>query len=476
MVLLFFPFVASFLGVIILQGNCATAQSQPPPCSVNCTITILSNAGCQLADIKSCLCTNEILQYELVVCVVSSCNRADQMIATQIFQDEICLGAPFPSRQAEIIRAEIILAVFTFPIVILRLISRVWIAHKLWWDDWMVILATVLMVPNTVIPIYTAYHGFGVHVWNVRVQDQIPSQQLYYVAQIFYALIQNIAKFSILFLYLRIFPTPQFRLAVKLSMVVIVCHTIAFTIGIGMQCLPVDSLWDLTIHGKCIDLNVFAISGAALSIFYDIVIMLLPISELKGLNLTLNKRIALCFMFALGSFACVTSMVRLKYLKDFKNTIDASWESTDVVLWSDIEICTAIICSCLMCIRPLLAKCFPALFASSNVSSTLKLNSKSVSSGLRSPWKVRGNRFSSRARSLGSANLSSMGGEGDEQMFVIQRPSVAESGGEGPSRAQDGLELEERGMTPTTSTTVGRERNVESSAEDLGVYHGGGER
>jgi len=151
-------------------------------------------------------------------------------------------------------------------------------------------------------------------------------------------------------------------------------------------------------------------------------------------------------------------------------------ESTDVVLWSDIEICTAIICSCLMCIRPLLAKCFPALFASSNVSSTLKLNSKSVSSGLRSPWKVRGNRFSSRARSLGSANLSSMGGEGDEQMFVIQRPSVAESGGEGPSRAQDGLELEERGMTPTTSTTVGRERNVESSAEDLGVYHGGGER
>lgn len=167
--------------------------------------------------------------------------------------------------------------------------------------------------------------------------------QLYYVAQIFYALIQNIAKFSILFLYLRIFPTPQFRLAVKLSMVVIVCHTIAFTIGVGMQCLPLDSLWDLTIHAKCIDIHVFAISGAVLSIFYDIVIMLLPISELKGLNLTLKKRIALCFMFALGSLyasyhspppipesninvfsACVTSMVRLKYLKDFYPTIDAS--------------------------------------------------------------------------------------------------------------------------------------------------------
>jgi hypothetical protein len=124
---------------------------------------------------------------------------------------------------------------------------------------------------------------------------------LYYVAQIFYALIQNIAKFSILFLYLRIFPTPKFRLAVKLSMAVIVCHTIAFTIGVAMQCLPLDNLWDPKIPAKCIDLHVFAICGASLSIFYDIIIMLLPISELKGLNLTLRKRLALCFMFALGS-------------------------------------------------------------------------------------------------------------------------------------------------------------------------------
>jgi hypothetical protein len=134
-----------------------------------------------------------------------------------------------------------------------------------------------------------------------RLQENLLTFQLYYVAQIFYALIQNIAKFSILFLYLRIFPTPKLRLTVQLSMVVIACHSIAFTIAVGMQCLPLAYLWDPTIHAKCIDIRVFSIWGAALSIFYDIVIMLLPISELKGLNLTARKRIALCFMFALGS-------------------------------------------------------------------------------------------------------------------------------------------------------------------------------
>jgi hypothetical protein len=63
--------------------------------------------------------------------------------AIEILQNEICSGVLYPSRKVEIIRAEIILAGFTFPIIILRLISRVWVAHRLWWDDWMVIIAAV---------------------------------------------------------------------------------------------------------------------------------------------------------------------------------------------------------------------------------------------------------------------------------------------------------------------------------------------
>jgi hypothetical protein len=79
------------------------------------------------------------------------------------------------------------------------------------------------------------------------------------------------------------------------------CHTIAFTVPVILQCLPVQSLWDLTIQGKCLNIRAVAISGAAFSIFEDLVIMFLPVGELKGLNLTLRKRIALCIMFALGS-------------------------------------------------------------------------------------------------------------------------------------------------------------------------------
>jgi hypothetical protein len=93
---------------------------------------------------------------------------------------------------------------------------------------------------------------------------------------------------------------------------------------------------------------------------------------------------------------------------------------------------------------------------------------------LRSPWKVRGSKFSGKMRSLGSTTLTGEGGEGDEELFVIQKPSNAESRGKGLVGGQDGLELEERGLTPTTPTTLGHERDMESSAEDLGFHHGGG--
>lgn len=96
-------------------------------------------------------------------------------------------------------------------------------------------------------------------------------------------------------------------------------------------------------------------------------------------------------------------MIRLKYLKNYNFNLDSSCKSpngpfspatqepslitdvignnVDVVIWSDIEIYTAIICSCLMCLRPLLRKCFPSLFPPTrNEFQTQTLNEYSNSS------------------------------------------------------------------------------------------------
>ncbi|XMA11261.1 hypothetical protein WAI453_004052 [Rhynchosporium graminicola] len=365
-----FSLVAVLLGGVLLQAQSASAVAPltPPICSTKCTITALGAAGCALKDIRNCLCTNMTLQLELATCVYKSCNHTEQQTATQILQEKICVGVPFESRKTELLRAEFLLAAITYPIIILRMISRVWVARKVWWDDWMIVFAVAFMIPNTVIPIWTAYQGFGLHIWNVEPHKAIILGKLYYVATIFYALIQNLAKFSILFLYLRIFPAPDFSFIVKIAIGFMLCHTIAFTSAIIFQCTPIEVAWSPSGDSKCINMHTLAIAGAIASIVEDLVIITLPINQLLALRISRRKRSALFFMFAVGSFACVASMIRLKVIIDFfpNPNLDSTWTAISPTIWSDIETYMAINCSCIMCLRPLFSKAFPKVFGTTN--------------------------------------------------------------------------------------------------------------
>ena len=146
-----------------------------------------------------------------------------------------------------------------------------------------------------------ATKGFGKHAWDVPPGGVNTILELYYIAQILYVLVQTLAKISILLLFLRIFPGERFRLVTKIALVWMICHTISFFMAVTLQCLPVRAAWDLSQKGKCISSSAVVAAGAGISIFEDVVIVLLPIPELKKLNLSLRKRLAVMCMLALGS-------------------------------------------------------------------------------------------------------------------------------------------------------------------------------
>jgi ABC-type uncharacterized transport system permease subunit len=116
-----------------------------------------------------------------------------------------------------------------------------------------------------------------------------------------YILVQDFAKISILLLYHRVFPRPWFKLATKIFIGFIASHGTAFLIAIIFQCMPIYSIWDRTITGKCIDLTATGYTGAVFSIVEDLAILFLPISELKDLNLGVKKRVSLILLFSIGS-------------------------------------------------------------------------------------------------------------------------------------------------------------------------------
>ncbi|KIN03320.1 hypothetical protein OIDMADRAFT_116962, partial [Oidiodendron maius Zn] len=207
--------------------------------------------------------------------------------------------------------------------------------------------------------------GFGKHVWDIPPANLRNLRLLYYVCQILYSYVQPITKISILLLYFRIFPNRRFRIVVIVSLAWMICHLIAFILAVVLQCLPIKSLWNLRMNGKCTEFEASIYAGAGLSIFEDLVIITLPIFVLKDISLTTKKKIALCLLFALGSFACVTSMVRLRFIVSFARSMDITWDDVDLIIWSMIEVYTAIICASLVSFRPLIMKLIPTLFPTS---------------------------------------------------------------------------------------------------------------
>ncbi|KFY03620.1 hypothetical protein O988_01359 [Pseudogymnoascus sp. VKM F-3808] len=358
--------VAVLAAGALAQTNPSSVLAQIPPCTQECGIKVLLPAQCQLTDLANCLCTNTTLSSTFALCVVGSCSPADQFTSSTLLQTEICKGVPKDSRSAEIIRDVIIISAFSFVIVGLRFYSRALVTSQLWWDDWAIGLATLIMIPMTIIPILNATRGFGEHFWDVPPQNLEMLEKLYYVSQILYVIVQALAKFSILFLFLRVFPTQRFRLVVKICIAWMIGHTIAFVMVVVFQCVPVRAVWDHSIQGKCTNSQAFVYSAAGASIFEDFVIMLLPIWELKDLSLNSRKKLALIFLFALGSFACITSMIRLKYLVAYGTSVDVTYGAVDVILWSVLEDYVAVICASLMCLRPLFVRFFPTIFPTSN--------------------------------------------------------------------------------------------------------------
>lgn len=63
-----------------------------------------------------------------------------------------------------------------------------------------------------------------------------------------------------------------------------------------------------------------------LLVLLDLIILALPLKQLYGLELSLQKRISIMLMFAVGWFACVIAIIRLKYLVQFRNTDNPTCE------------------------------------------------------------------------------------------------------------------------------------------------------
>lgn len=116
-----------------------------------------------------------------------------------------------------------------------------------------------------------------------------------------YILVQVFSKVAILLLFWRIFVDKRFRLMVWFCVGFLTTHGLVFLFLVIFQCDPIRSVWDKTVPATCMKLKAISAAGAILAIVEDLVILALPIREVFKLQLTFKKKVAVCFIFSVGS-------------------------------------------------------------------------------------------------------------------------------------------------------------------------------
>ncbi|TLD18512.1 hypothetical protein PspLS_10259 [Pyricularia sp. CBS 133598] len=253
--------------------------------------------------------------------------------------------------QPWIVGVEVSVNVLAVVAVGMRMFSRRIKRQRLWWDDYTIIFSLVwnLMVVGFAFAMYS--NGMGLHADKVPMDNIVMMAKWLVVAEIFYAWNLVWTKISLLFMYIRIFQTRLIRrLCIGIG-ILVVCWGFTIMFIFIFICVPVEKLWYPDIPGRCINQVATWIANAVSTILTDIVILVIPFTQVWNLQLRRLDKIGLTFAFGLGFFVVFASTYRTTVLFTYSDD-DPTYTLAPTVGWTAIEISAGIISACLPTMRP----------------------------------------------------------------------------------------------------------------------------
>jgi hypothetical protein len=138
-----------------------------------------------------------------------------------------------------------------------------------------------------------------------------------YISEFLYFTLTATIKWSILAMYLRIFPTMRMRTGVYIIGVVVSVWWLVTTMITIFQCTPVPKVYTPDLKGgSCLDKTKFFLGVSVPNIVEDIFILCLPTYEIWRLKVPRPQKLAICAVFLMGFLMVVVACVRLKSLTD----------------------------------------------------------------------------------------------------------------------------------------------------------------
>nr|WNZ75631.1 hypothetical protein [Trichoderma harzianum] len=340
---------------------------QIPSCALNCLTTLIHNTSCTFGDLP-CMCDDEEYFDAGTICVRAHCMMSEALKTMNLTQT--ACGRPYRDESGQYTSMNIASGVVTILLVIARLFFKRYLSDngQIGPDDWVIFAAIVISIPAIIInQVGLVGHGIGKDIWTLPAPELPLFAKFFFIGEVFYLVQMSLVKLSLSLFYLYVFPGPNIRRLLIGTAVFNIVFGVVFVITAMTQCVPLDYYWaqyyDYPPKGRCFDLNAFAWANAGLGLAVDVWMIILPLIQIKRLNLHWKKKIGVVVMFILGTFVSIISLLRLKSVIFFAELINPTWDQWNVAWWSTMEVNIGIVCTCLPTVRLILQRMFPKILS-----------------------------------------------------------------------------------------------------------------
>ncbi|KAL0933595.1 uncharacterized protein CTRU02_210394 [Colletotrichum truncatum] len=196
--------------------------------------------------------------------------------------------------------------------------------------------------------------GFGRHHNEISPSKIELIQKLAITTSSTYSYGLALAKMSFAVLYIRMLPDRRLIIINKVIIVFLCCQAIEESLIPIFQCQPIAKAWAPGMAGQCLDLPVLWWVGFAFNLCTDLILFIQPVPTLWKLQLPLIKRLGLIAMLSLGILVCAISIIRMHSVT--KMGLDSTHDLAIPIIWSEAEVSTLIVCSCVPSLRKVVQK------------------------------------------------------------------------------------------------------------------------
>ncbi|KAK4161108.1 hypothetical protein QBC43DRAFT_100081 [Cladorrhinum sp. PSN259] len=276
--------------------------------------------------------------------------------------------------------------------VILRFYTRGVVIRVLGGPDWSILVSLIFAGATCGAVIVQATVGSGQHLWDLdptATNDAIAWGKAAWYGVLFYLLTICFSKISILLLYIHLFTFKWARLAGQILLGIVIISHLYMALATFTACIPLKSYWDFRIQKKYCHPQAVWWSNTGLHMVTDFLIFMLPMPVVWSIQLPRRQKLALSGVFGFGFVVCFISILRLLQLLRAQKNPDFTYVAAELSYLTAVEVNGAIVCACVMTLKPFVVRFFPKLL-SSHRSTDSRSGTDSVAAGGRAWGGARG--------------------------------------------------------------------------------------